>query len=585
MRKAILLMLAIIAVFSSCHQEQQPINSLKTFAKAYGYVKYFHPSDEATQINWNQFAAYGAEQITECKNKTEVVQTLNKLFQPIAPSVVFSEKLQTFDPISITPRDTTGYRQTYWQHHGVSKDMSYQNYVYNSLRVNSFSEIDESSSYGNLSLSLDHKQLAGKEIKYTGWVKLKQDSKGTGHLWLRVNKPDKSIGFFENMDANPIKSTEWQQYEIIGNVDENPSQVLIGSYLNGKGTLLLDDLHVYYKEQGEWVEISVSNSDFEKELEEEEWEGNSEGYTYQLNHSEFKEGQQALEIAYQGKIKKIEGEAIFEEHPALGEIIEEEIGEGVFCQIPLSLYTKDAATYPKSTTFESFQAEFEQQDFNSNSLAMRLGNVINTYDVLQHFYPYFGEVEVNWEKELEQALSRSFTDTSLDDHIISLQKMMATLKDGHAKVWLKGTVLYVLPIQWEWIEDKLVITELLEEISDLKVGDIITQINGQSSHDYFKEIFSRISAGNEGSLTYKGQLLSTEGEQGDTLTIEVNNQKISLNCSVKYNYTEPKIAIQTNLYKQLENNIYYLNLHAIEMDTIIALLPQLKEAKGIICDM
>ena len=40
--------------------EYDPINNLESFAKLYGYVQYFHPSDEASQINWEQFAIYGS---------------------------------------------------------------------------------------------------------------------------------------------------------------------------------------------------------------------------------------------------------------------------------------------------------------------------------------------------------------------------------------------------------------------------------------------------------------------------------------------------------------------------------------------
>src|SRR4051812_35289702 len=66
------------------------IENLKTFAKAYGYVKYFHPSDEAADIDWNKFAIYGSEKVEKCVTKEELLQTLDGLFHPIAPTVKFS---------------------------------------------------------------------------------------------------------------------------------------------------------------------------------------------------------------------------------------------------------------------------------------------------------------------------------------------------------------------------------------------------------------------------------------------------------------------------------------------------------------
>ncbi|NCP85426.1 MAG: hypothetical protein GW809_06265 [Bacteroidetes bacterium] len=127
------------------------------------------------------------------------------------------------------------------------------------------------------------------------------------------------------MGANPIKSNQWQQYEITGKVDDNPSGVSIGSYVMGKGALLLDDVHVYYKEKGKWIEVQLSNNDFEKPLNDKTgWIGTSKGYSHDLTNAEPKEGKNSLEIAYQEMIKKVKGEAVFEENPAFGELIKKE---------------------------------------------------------------------------------------------------------------------------------------------------------------------------------------------------------------------------------------------------------------------
>lgn len=101
---------------TSCLNGQDKINNLKTFAKAYGYAKYFHPSNEAASIDWNSFSAYGAEEIIKCENQTEVISTLNRLFQPIGPGIRFSKTKQDYDLNVITPKSMEGYLPTYWQH-------------------------------------------------------------------------------------------------------------------------------------------------------------------------------------------------------------------------------------------------------------------------------------------------------------------------------------------------------------------------------------------------------------------------------------------------------------------------------------
>ncbi|MGB6268357.1 MAG: hypothetical protein WBF67_05040, partial [Olleya sp.] len=67
----------IFLTVASFQQTRDTTSNLQTFARAYGYIKYFHPSYEASKIDWNAFATYGAEEIIKCETKTEVIKTLN----------------------------------------------------------------------------------------------------------------------------------------------------------------------------------------------------------------------------------------------------------------------------------------------------------------------------------------------------------------------------------------------------------------------------------------------------------------------------------------------------------------------------
>ncbi|MEL6562300.1 MAG: S41 family peptidase [Bacteroidota bacterium] len=63
------------------------IERLQTFAKLYGSVKYFHPSDEAAELDWDAFAIYGAKRIIESGASTDFISLLEELFDPIAPTM------------------------------------------------------------------------------------------------------------------------------------------------------------------------------------------------------------------------------------------------------------------------------------------------------------------------------------------------------------------------------------------------------------------------------------------------------------------------------------------------------------------
>lgn len=94
------LTLAIQVVFG---QTNSDIQKLKDFAAIYGVVRYFHPSDENQKINWNQFAAYGTEQILKTNSQKEFEATLKNLFSPIAPTISFEGKEYQWNQNNLVP--------------------------------------------------------------------------------------------------------------------------------------------------------------------------------------------------------------------------------------------------------------------------------------------------------------------------------------------------------------------------------------------------------------------------------------------------------------------------------------------------
>lgn len=60
-----LLFVLLLSVGSCTGQslESREVKNLTAFAKLYGYVKYFHPSDEAREIDWDKLAVLGAKKV------------------------------------------------------------------------------------------------------------------------------------------------------------------------------------------------------------------------------------------------------------------------------------------------------------------------------------------------------------------------------------------------------------------------------------------------------------------------------------------------------------------------------------------
>ena len=109
--------------------EYNPINNIESFAKLYGYIRYFHPSDEASQINWEQFAIYGAQKVKGAKNTDELKTLLEEMFLPIAPtmSIYFDDERPEIETSINESSEVIA-----WQHFGLGYSESS---IYSSERI------------------------------------------------------------------------------------------------------------------------------------------------------------------------------------------------------------------------------------------------------------------------------------------------------------------------------------------------------------------------------------------------------------------------------------------------------------------
>jgi hypothetical protein len=99
------------------------VRNLETFARLYGYVRYFHPRDEAAATDWNSLAELGAERAAAARTDDELQATLLALFRPLAPTLqlVPAGNAYAFKEESITPPSLAGYQPISWQHQGYGQ--------------------------------------------------------------------------------------------------------------------------------------------------------------------------------------------------------------------------------------------------------------------------------------------------------------------------------------------------------------------------------------------------------------------------------------------------------------------------------
>lgn len=94
------------------------LRNLHGFSKLYGFVRFFHPSDEAQQIDWQKFAVYGARRVLDAPDVEALRVVLEELFGPLAPSLRIYPTGSMVPMAPPAPAETEGLVAVAWQHRG-----------------------------------------------------------------------------------------------------------------------------------------------------------------------------------------------------------------------------------------------------------------------------------------------------------------------------------------------------------------------------------------------------------------------------------------------------------------------------------
>lgn len=259
-----------------------------------------------------------------------------------------------------------------------------------------------------------------------------------------------------------------------------------------------------------------------------------------------------------------------------------DLGGGVSCLVPLALYADEQGTLPHVTPSrqpESF--------LGTDDRAKRLATVALSWNVFQHFYPYFDVVPVDWLAVLKETLATARTDDDEYAFVQTLQRMVAQLQDGHGAVGVAMTATALTTTQnppWDWIENQLVLT-LVKPSDQLQPGDVVLKINGQAAIDLIAEEEQHVSASTVqhrramalrnlwAHLTDDSMTLEVRSRSGNVVQVTRLRGEI---CCVK----PARLPVIT----EIRPGILYFDLSQLSTTDFENAIPKMQQSSGIIFD-
>ena len=275
------------------------------------------------------------------------------------------------------------------------------------------------------------------------------------------------------------------------------------------------------------------------------------------------------------------------------------LAPGVQANLARSLYTDETGTLPHAAPPPA--KEGTEGDLSEDNRAFRLATVALTWNLYQHFFPYFDDITTDWEAVLRSSLARAATDDE-SSFLTTYKLMTAQLHDNHtASYRLDQTRDSYRPLfTWRSVGGRLVVV-YTDENSPLQLGDVVVSIDGvpteealrakevflSQTGDYARQIAEvRLLLGEENSLLE----LEVRRATGEAVRVEVTR---TVDWVTATNSTDARPAAPIT---DLGDGVTYVDLTRLEDDAypnssgqpgqpLRQLITRLAESKGIIFDL
>ena len=226
---------------------------------------------------------------------------------------------------------------------------------------------------------------------------------------------------------------------------------------------------------------------------------------------------------------------------------------------------------------------------------MRLLALFRYWNMIEYFYPYKYLTDKNWNFVLGEFIPVLLDGNKEIDYKLALLQLIAHVNDTHANIWSDKTLnewkgVYMAPYGVLFIEDKAVIAHILNndlaQSSELKIGDIITNINGKPVEKFVEERKPYSPASNTPAQlsNIAWDLLRTKT---DKISLQIIRNSKPQNFDVAC-FPIEKIFTQDapkSSHRLFSSDIGYLWFGTLRSDSLSVIMEKFKNTKGIILDI
>lgn len=213
------------------------------------------------------------------------------------------------------------------------------------------------------------------------------------------------------------------------------------------------------------------------------------------------------------------------------------LGAGVTAFLPVSLHADGRGTIPAGAAPAPPPVDPQAETRES-----RLAAVALAWGILQHLHPWLDPEDPAWRDGLRPALAAA-AESEGEAFLRALARFLAPLRDARAALFrLDGPADRLLPLAWEWIEGRLVVTGVAKGTEGVRAGDVVASLDGRPVEEILAEGEAATSAATPEARRWRALDRLLPGPAGSRVVLGLQGSgEVSLTRSVPYEEPVPEI--------------------------------------------
>lgn len=526
----------------------QQISNLVTFSRAAALIRYLHPSDQASTLDWNTFlpAAIG-QLLKHAPSPSDLARDLRLLFKEIAPTVIFVNREHPIAPTTMPSRGA-GTHLVRWRRHGFNKTVPYRE------------GRDADNTFASALTRLPFVEMRSCKniiLRVTGQS---TSSSGKSLVVMRIFQSPKD----EQETVEPWHDSS-KEVRLAASVPDKAQAIEVGLRVEGGASAKFDTMTV-----------SCDGNTFHGvDIEHASWTLTdfTELYTWDISRCDER------------PCASLQRRPLDTRFVPDRDMLQSDIGSGIEMQMPLAVWADAGGTLP------SVPQRSPLSDFAIDDSELRIAAIVAAWGTLSVFYPYFADQHTDWLATLAPAIEEAAAARSPVETRIALCRLNARLQDNHGRVSHPGAPFTgILPISLRRFDRKIIINGGVPEyLRTISIGSELLEVQGVPADKAYDQMALQVPGATAGLHEYlmaTRMLMGTPGEFW-SLRIRARDGSTSDHLMPLVDYLqyfhanrEPKPPNGT----ELSPGIYYLDLDALSAATWNGLLSKFERAQVIILD-